>query len=344
MPARVPMTERQREALLPLPDTEDEIVRHHSLSTADLAAIAEARTPETRLSYALQLCCLRYPGRNLRRGEVLPAVMLDHIAEQIGVDAAVIAGFARRGPTRYEQLAAIKRRHGFRDLTQPGRVEISAWLVTEAVGLNDGRSVLLDRLILKLRADRIVIPGASVVERMAAEAMHAADLKIIAQVDALLAGPQRDSLDAILSDKAHARQSRLAWLREPPSRVGGHSLFEILDKIELVRSTGVPGLHLPTALHPRLGQMAREGVRYTAQAFQQMGTAIRRPGRDVARARGHVDRRGARHVPFPRRPRQSSGAQAPGRHDRRDGRERSRAPPAHRRGVGRPDQSRPEWS
>jgi TnpA family transposase len=81
MPARVPMTERQREALLPLPDTEDEVVRHHSLSPTDLSAIAEARTAETRLSYALQLCCLRYPGRNLRRGEVLPAVMLDHIAE-----------------------------------------------------------------------------------------------------------------------------------------------------------------------------------------------------------------------------------------------------------------------
>lgn len=274
MPARVPMTERQREALLPLPDTEDEIVRHHSLSVADLAAIAEARTPETRLSYALQLCCLRYPGRTLRRGELLPAVMLDHIAEQIGVDAAVIAGFARRGPTRYEQLAAIKRRHGFCDLTQPGRAEIAAWLVTEAIGLNDGR-VLLDRLILKLRADRIIIPGASVVERMAAEAMHAADLKVIAQVDELLARPQRDSLDAILSDKAHARQSRLAWLREPSSRVGGRSLFEILDKIELIRATGVPGLQLPAAFHPRLGQMAREGVRYTAQAFQQMGPARR---------------------------------------------------------------------
>jgi TnpA family transposase len=277
MPARVPMTERQREALLPLPDTEDEIVRHHSLSTADLAAIAEARTPETRLSYALQLCCLRYPGRNLRRGEVLPAVMLDHIAEQIGVDGAVIAGFARRGPTRYEQLAAIKRRHGFCDLTQAGRAEIAAWLVTEAVGLNDGR-VLLDRLILKLRADRIVIPGASVVERMAAGAMHAADLKVIAQVDELLARPQRDSLDAILSDKAHARQSRLAWLREPSSRVGSRSLFEVLDKIELIRSTGVPALQLPAALHPRLGQMAREGVRYTAQAFQQMGPARRYAG------------------------------------------------------------------
>ena len=220
MPARVPMTERQREALLPLPDTEDEIVRHHSLSVADLAAIAEARTPETRLSYALQLCCLRYPGRNLRRGEVLPAVMLDHVAEQIGVDAAVIAGFARRGPTRYEQLAAIKRRHGFCDLTQPGRAEIAAWLVTEAIGLNDGR-VLLDRLILKLRADQIIIPGASVVERMAAEAMHAADLKVIAQVDELLARPQRDSLyQSLLSLTRGASQSSAVSIRCADSRSG----------------------------------------------------------------------------------------------------------------------------
>jgi len=98
MPARVPMTERQRDALLALPETESEVVRHHSLDAADLSAVGEARTPETRLSYALQLCCLRYPGRNLRRGETLPAIMLDHIAEQIGVDADVIAGFARRGP------------------------------------------------------------------------------------------------------------------------------------------------------------------------------------------------------------------------------------------------------
>lgn len=129
MPARVPMSERQRQALLALPDTEDEVVRHHILDAADLAAVAEAITPETRLSYALQLCCLRYPGRNLKRGEVLPAVMLDHIAEQIAVDAGVIAGFARRGPTRYEQLASIKRRHGFRDLTHPDRAEIARWLV-----------------------------------------------------------------------------------------------------------------------------------------------------------------------------------------------------------------------
>nr|WP_292721302.1 DUF4158 domain-containing protein [Mesorhizobium sp.] len=115
------MTKTQREKLLASPGTEDEVVRHHSVTADDLAAIAQSRMPETRLGYALQLCCLRYPGRYLRRGELLPCAMLDHIAEQIGADAEAISLFARRGATRYEQLAAIKQRHGFG--TSPGRRE-----------------------------------------------------------------------------------------------------------------------------------------------------------------------------------------------------------------------------
>jgi hypothetical protein len=40
------------------------------------------------------------------------------------------------------------------------------------------------------------------------------------------------------------------------ARVGDPSLFEKLDKIELIRATGVPGLQLPAAFHPRLGKTA----------------------------------------------------------------------------------------
>lgn len=274
MPARVPMTSKQREALLALPTSEELVVRHHGLDADDLAAVAEARTPETRLGYALQLCALRYPGRHLRRGELLPTIMLDHVAEQVGVDAEALANFARRGQTRYEQLSAIKHRHGFRDATAPLRAELRAWLAQEAIGLTDGR-VLIDRLIARMREGRTVIPGASVVERMAAGAMRAADLKLINAVDALLSDELRGLLDAILSEKEHAMLSRLSWLREPPARLGATSLLELLDKLDLVRSTGAPDLLIPDAFRPRLAQMAREGVRLTAQAFQQMGAQRR---------------------------------------------------------------------
>src|SRR3546814_2796133 len=96
--------------------------------------------------------------------DLLPAIMLDHIAEQVGVDAGAIADFARRAPTRYDQLAAIKARFGFTDLSRPARGIMMTWLEIEAMPIVDGR-ILLDRLLDELRTRRIVIPGISVVER-----------------------------------------------------------------------------------------------------------------------------------------------------------------------------------
>lgn len=275
VPARIPMTARQRAELLALPDSEAAVVAHHSLDAGDLAAIGTARTPATRLGYALQLCCLRYPGRHLRAGELLPAIMLDHIAEQVGVEASVIAGFARRTPTRYDQLASIKTRFGFRDLSRPIRKDLMAWLTKMAMPVVDGR-VLLDCLLAEMRQRRIVIPGISVVERMAAEAMHRAETDLIVAIDRSLDAETRHRLDTLVADKAHDRQSRLSWLREPIPRVAAASLDEMVEKVTLIRWTGVPTHPIDPAHEPRLGQFAREGVRYTAQAFQQMRAARRR--------------------------------------------------------------------
>ncbi len=58
-------------------------------------------------------------------------------------------------------------------------------------------------------------------------------------------------------------------------RAGSRSLADILDKLELTRATGAVALTVPAAYHPRLAQMAREGIRYTAQAFQQMAAPRR---------------------------------------------------------------------
>ena len=283
MPARIPMTERQRAELLALPGTEDEVVRHHSLDDADLAMIAKARTPATKLGYALQLCYLRYPGRYLRRGEVLPAVMLDYIAEQVGVDADVIAEFARRRPTRYEQLAMIKRNHGFRDLSHPLRAGLGAWLSEEAMALTEGQA-MLERLADKMRADRIIIPGLSVIERMVASAMHQADKVFAASIHAQLDSASRQRLDAVLAEKVHDQQSRLSWLRAPPNRVSARTLLELLDKIDAIRAFGLNTVSIPDVSWARMNQLAREGVRLTAQALKQM-TAPRRMATLVATMR-----------------------------------------------------------
>lgn len=275
MPGRIPMTARQRATPLALPDSEAVVVRHHSLDAQDLAAIGVARTPATKLGYAPQLCCLRYPGRHLRQSDLLPAIMLEHIAEQVGVEAQVITDFARRTPTRYDQLASIKARFGFTDLNRPMRATIMGWLEGEAMTIVDGR-ILLDRLLDELRARRIVIPGVSVVERMAAEAMYRADADLVAAIDGVLDDDMRQRLHTLVDDKTHDRQSRLSWLREPEPHVASTSLAEILEKVALIRWANALGVAIDPRYEPRLAQFAREGVRYAAQAFQQMRPARRR--------------------------------------------------------------------
>jgi Domain of unknown function (DUF4158) len=174
MPARLSLTKAQRDALLVLPDTEEAFVRHYSFSGEDVEIMRRYRTPETRLAFALQLCVLRYPGRVLRQGEVMPLHLLAFIAEQVGVSTDAIGGFARRQQTRYEHLAVLRSQFGFSDLTDATKAELKQWLAPIALKTTDGRAVLV-ALTDELRRRRIIIPGVSVVERLAAEAMHAAE-------------------------------------------------------------------------------------------------------------------------------------------------------------------------
>ena len=121
-----------------------------------------------------------------------------------------------------------------------------------------------------MRARRVVVPGLSVALRMAAEAMSAAEAAMIDGLDARLSAETKDRQGALLSEKTHPRQSRFSWLREPAPRVGRRSLLTVLDRIDLVRATGATGIEIDEAYGPRMAQLAREGVRTTAQAFGQM--------------------------------------------------------------------------
>jgi hypothetical protein len=154
--------------------------------------------------------------------------MLDHIAEQVGVDANVIADFARRTPTlrsaRRDQDALRLQRS---EPTTPRCIE--DWLTSEAATIIDGRA-LLGRLLDEMRARRIVIPGVSVVERMAAEAIKG-ETDLVTAIDGGLGAEMRQRLDALIDDKVHDGQSRLSWLREPEPRVASASLLEIVEKI-----------------------------------------------------------------------------------------------------------------
>ena len=82
MPRRAILTDRQRSALLDLPTDESSLRRHYTLADDDLEHITRRRRAENRLGFALQLCVLRYPGRVLQPGELIPSEVVAFIAGQ----------------------------------------------------------------------------------------------------------------------------------------------------------------------------------------------------------------------------------------------------------------------
>ena len=114
MPRRVTLTDRQREALLHLPVDQGELLRHYTLSDEDLGHIRQRRRAHNRFGFALQLCVLRYPGRVLAPGELIPAQVSDFVAAQLGLTSDDLLLYAAREETRHEHLADLRRIYGYR--------------------------------------------------------------------------------------------------------------------------------------------------------------------------------------------------------------------------------------
>src|SRR3546814_3983226 len=89
---------------LPISVDQGELLRHYTLSDEDLGHIRQRRRAHNRFGFALQLCVLRYPGRVLAPGELIPAQVSDFIAAQLGLTSDDLLLYAAREETRHEHL------------------------------------------------------------------------------------------------------------------------------------------------------------------------------------------------------------------------------------------------
>ena len=123
MPRRSILTERQRSALFDLQTDETLMLRHYTLADDDIEHINERRRPENKIGFALQLCALRYPGRLLSSGEVIPEKVLRFIAAQLGLTGDHVLPYAARRQTRQQHLHALRQIYGFKMFSGQRRAE-----------------------------------------------------------------------------------------------------------------------------------------------------------------------------------------------------------------------------
>ncbi len=160
-----PAVRRATDRLFATPTESVEMVRHYTLATDDLALIRTKRHPVNRVGFVIQLCLLRYPGFDLEPAEHPPEGMLAFVANQLGAPPAAFADYAQRDQTRRDYVAELQRRPGLRTF---GLADWRACLRagSDAARATDSGELIVVAILAHLRANGVVLPSATVLERI----------------------------------------------------------------------------------------------------------------------------------------------------------------------------------
>ena len=271
MPRRSIWSVRQRAALFDLPTDEAALLRHYTLSDDDIEQIRLRRGGHNRLGFALQLCAFRYPGRILAAGEAIPLNVLRFIAAQLGMGAQDLDGYAIREETRWEHLAELRRIYGYKMFSGRCARDLKVWLEDEAEPARSNEG-LARRFVEECRRRQVILPGLSVLERLCADALVAAERRIETRIAAGLDDAMHLQLDRLLTEEVDGGMSRFVWLRRFEVGRNSADINGLLDRLEFLQGFELPSDLLDTVPPHRIARLRRQGERYFAEGLRDISS------------------------------------------------------------------------
>lgn len=274
MPRRSVLSAAERESLMAVPKTTDELIRHYMFNEADLSFINQRRGSANRLGLAVQLCYLRFPGTILGVDETPFPALLKLAADQLGMSVDSWSDYGRREQTRREHLVELQK---WLRLSSFGLAEHrrSVSQLAEMALQSDRGIVLAEAFVEMLRQQRIILPAIDVIERVCSEALTLGTRRVYEALTAALSDHHRCALDGLLAIREGTKGSDLIWLRQPPGPPKPKHILAHLERLKIIRGLSLPG-GLEHAVHQnRLLKLAREGGQMTAQHLRNLEPARR---------------------------------------------------------------------
>jgi TnpA family transposase len=277
MPRRHILSARQRSALLDLPTDEASLLRHYILADDDLVHVDRRRRPENRIGFALQLCALRYPGRMLAPGEVIPLAVSAFLGAQLGITGDTLVRYAVRRQTRQQHMEVLRRTYGYR--TFPGQGAPARafrdWLLTQAEQARSNDD-LARRFIVRCRDTMTILPAVTTIERLCADALVAAERGIEKRIAMRLDRVACTRLDQLTTEMLPGAISRFIWLRRIEPGNNSAAANRLLDRLEFLRAMDLDAGLLGDVPPHRVARLRRQGERYFADGLRDLNTDRRR--------------------------------------------------------------------
>lgn len=222
MPVKI-LTAGQRSEWERFPEEIDEapLTAFFSFSDDELEQIAAHRGVHGRFAMAVAVGALRWLGFVPAALDELPEPAAALIASQLDVVLSLIDPprlNSERG-ARAEQIAQAMKISGFHPCRDADLNALRAWLGDRALG-HDGPLALLRSTVDRLRRDRLVRPGLTVLERLVAAARTDAEQEIHRRLGPVLTLGRQAALDELLVVPRGATAAPVKQLGQETRSVG----------------------------------------------------------------------------------------------------------------------------
>ena len=249
------------------------------LDDEDRALVAVRRGEYSQLGFALQLVTVRWLGTFLEDPLDVPVVVLDFVAEQLGVDdSSRVQEYTRRRTTSFEHQLLIRRVYGWVDFTVV-EADFVRWMSARAWTSGDGPKAIFVDAMGWLRRRKVLLPGVTTLVRLIARLRQEAAERLWGGLEVLVTGSQRYVLEQLLEVPRGSRVSDLKrWRKGVIPRASGPSIVKALDQVAEVTGLGLAEVGVEDMVpQQRLDELAKYGMRADASTLRRHP-----PGRQVA--------------------------------------------------------------
>ena len=201
---------------------------------------------------------MRFLGTFLTEPTDVPVIVSRYLASQLGITDISCLERYRTSESRWDHTAEIRNSYGYRDFnSQPEHWRLVRWLYSRAWLSAERPSILFDLATARLVERKILLPGATGLERLVARVRDRAANRLWRVLAQKTTPSLQRRLEDLLVTTSENRLTPLERLRRSPTRQSARALVAALNRLVEIRSTGIGQLDLSIVPPNRLLALAR---------------------------------------------------------------------------------------
>ena len=251
-----------------------ELLRYFTYSPEDRHEIFQCRGNSNKVGFAVLLGGIRLTGRFPTGLELIGQSLLTHVCGQLKIEGMLFLDYPQRRPTRHEHIERLKQYLGLRSFAADDQSIVTEF-VREQVHAGTPPEDLLGQTEEHLRAQRIVLPGLTVLDKSVTTAAIKAEEDLYDQLGRRVTPEVRERILGLLIIAEGEKLTPFQQLQQTADRPSPDALIRELDHLEQVRALIPETLDFSDLPQPLVERWARLTGALPTRSLQRFGESKR---------------------------------------------------------------------